>query len=70
MVGVARHRRARRPAWRRAGEAYRCAGEDAGVKRAQAKAEQLSLEPRVIKGDDYKKFLKDNEASTKKLMGW
>lgn len=39
-------------------------------KEHQAKAEQLSLEPRVIKGDDYKKFLKDNEVSTKKLMGW
>jgi hypothetical protein len=33
-------------------------------------AEQLSLEPRVIKVNDYKKFLKDNETSTKKLMGW
>jgi tripartite-type tricarboxylate transporter receptor subunit TctC len=39
-------------------------------KEHQQKAEQLSLEPRVIKGDDYKKFLKDNEVSTKKLMGW
>ena len=39
-------------------------------KEHQAKAEQLSLEPRVIKGNEYKKFLKDNEASTKKLMGW
>ena len=36
----------------------------------QAKAEQLSLEPRVIKGEDYRKFLKDNEQATKKLMGW
>jgi tripartite-type tricarboxylate transporter receptor subunit TctC len=39
-------------------------------KEHQAKAEQLSLQPRVIKGADYVKFLKDNEASTKKLMGW
>jgi tripartite-type tricarboxylate transporter receptor subunit TctC len=39
-------------------------------KEHQAKAEQLSLEPRVIMGADYVKFLKDNEASTKKLMGW
>ena len=39
-------------------------------KEHQAKAEQLSLEPRIIKGADYVKFLKDNEASTKKLMGW
>lgn len=36
----------------------------------QQKARQLSLEPRVIKGDDYRTFLKDNEVSTKKLMGW
>jgi tripartite-type tricarboxylate transporter receptor subunit TctC len=36
----------------------------------QAQAVKLSLEPRVIKGDDYKKFLKDNEVSTKQLMGW
>ena len=36
----------------------------------QQKAEQLSLEPLVIKGDAYKTFLKDNEQSTKKLMGW
>jgi tripartite-type tricarboxylate transporter receptor subunit TctC len=36
----------------------------------QQKAEQLSLEPSVIKGDAYKTFLKDNEQSTKKLMGW
>jgi tripartite-type tricarboxylate transporter receptor subunit TctC len=39
-------------------------------KEHQQKAEQLSLEPRVIKGADYRKFLKDNELSTKKLMGW
>ncbi len=34
------------------------------------KARALSLEPRVIKGDAYRKFLKDNEVSTKTLMGW
>jgi tripartite-type tricarboxylate transporter receptor subunit TctC len=34
------------------------------------KAEQLSLEPLVMKGEEYRKFLKDNEQSTKKLMGW
>jgi tripartite-type tricarboxylate transporter receptor subunit TctC len=39
-------------------------------KEHQQKAEQLSLEPRVIKGADYRKFLLDNEGSTKKLMGW
>jgi tripartite-type tricarboxylate transporter receptor subunit TctC len=36
----------------------------------QQKAQQLSLEPLVIKGDAYRKFLKDNEQDTKKLMGW
>jgi len=36
----------------------------------QQKAEGLSLEPLVMKGDEYRKFLKDNEQSTKKLMGW
>ncbi len=36
----------------------------------RAKAEGLSLQPEVIKGAAYVKFLKDNEVSTKKLMGW
>ena len=36
----------------------------------QQKAEQLSLEPLVIKGEQYRKFLKDNELDTRKLMGW
>ena len=40
------------------------------AKEHQQKAEQLSLEPLVMKGDQYRKFLKDNEQSTKKLMGW
>jgi putative tricarboxylic transport membrane protein len=39
-------------------------------KEHQQKAEQLSLEPKVIKGEDYRKFLKTNEQDTKKLMGW
>jgi tripartite-type tricarboxylate transporter receptor subunit TctC len=39
-------------------------------KEHQQKAEQLSLEPMVIKGEAYRKFLKDNERDTKKLMGW
>ena len=34
------------------------------------KAEDLSLQPEVIKGAAYVKFLKDNEISTKQLMGW
>ena len=29
-----------------------------------------SAQPPVMKGDQYRKFLKDNEQSTKKLMGW
>ena len=36
----------------------------------QAKAEALSLAPSAIKGAAYRSFLKDNEGSTKKLMGW
>lgn len=36
----------------------------------KAKAEALSLDPEVIKGDAYRKFLKDNEQATKKLMNW
>ena len=36
----------------------------------RAKAEGLSLQPEVIKGAAYVKFLKDNEISTKTLMGW
>jgi tripartite-type tricarboxylate transporter receptor subunit TctC len=39
-------------------------------KEHQQKAEQLSLEPKVIKGEAYAKFLKDNEVATKRLMGW
>lgn len=39
-------------------------------KEHQDKAASLSLEPRVIKGAEYVKFLKDNEVSTKTLMGW
>ena len=36
----------------------------------QQKAEQLSLEPKIIKGEAYRAFLKQNEQDTKKLMGW
>jgi tripartite-type tricarboxylate transporter receptor subunit TctC len=36
----------------------------------KAKAEALSLDPEIIKGEDYRKFLKDNEQATKKLMNW
>jgi tripartite-type tricarboxylate transporter receptor subunit TctC len=36
----------------------------------KAKAEALALDPDVIKGEAYRKFLKDNEQATKKLMNW
>jgi tripartite-type tricarboxylate transporter receptor subunit TctC len=36
----------------------------------RGKAEALSLQPQPIKGADYRKFLKDNETETKRLMGW
>jgi putative tricarboxylic transport membrane protein len=39
-------------------------------KEHQQKAEQLSLEPLLIKGEAYRKFLRDNEQDTRKLMGW
>lgn len=39
-------------------------------KEHQQRAEQLSLEPLVIQGEEYRKFLKDNELATKKLMKW
>jgi tripartite-type tricarboxylate transporter receptor subunit TctC len=39
-------------------------------KEHQQKAEKLSLEPLVIRGAEYVKFLKDNEQATKKLMKW
>src|SRR6185295_1742616 len=39
-------------------------------KEHKAKAEALALDPQIIKGDQYRKFLKDNEQSTKKLMNW
>jgi tripartite-type tricarboxylate transporter receptor subunit TctC len=41
-----------------------------GSKEHQEKAVKLSLQPLVIRGDAYRKFLKDNEIATKKLMGW
>jgi tripartite-type tricarboxylate transporter receptor subunit TctC len=41
-----------------------------GSKEHQEKAEKLSLEPLVIRGAEYVKFLKDNEQATKKLMKW
>ena len=36
----------------------------------RSKAEALSLDPEIIKGAEYRKFLKDNEQATKKLMNW
>jgi putative tricarboxylic transport membrane protein len=34
------------------------------------KADALSLEISLVAGEQYRKFLRDNEQSTKKLMGW
>ena len=39
-------------------------------KEHQKRADALSLEVSLIAGDEYRTFLKDNEQSTKKLMGW
>jgi tripartite-type tricarboxylate transporter receptor subunit TctC len=39
-------------------------------KEHQDKALKLSLQPLVIKSEDYRAFLKKNEQETKKLMGW
>jgi putative tricarboxylic transport membrane protein len=36
----------------------------------KAKAEALALDPQIIKGDAYRKFLKDSEQATKKNMNW
>lgn len=36
----------------------------------KSKAKTLALDPQIIKGEDYRKFLKDNEHATKKLMNW
>ncbi len=41
-----------------------------GLPEHRSKAEALSLDPSPIKGDAYRKFLKDNEQATKKLMNW
>lgn len=39
-------------------------------KEHRSKAEALALDPQIIKGEDYRKYLKDNEQATKKLMNW
>jgi tripartite-type tricarboxylate transporter receptor subunit TctC len=36
----------------------------------KVKAEKLALDPDPIKGDAYRKFLKEQEQATKKLMNW
>jgi putative tricarboxylic transport membrane protein len=63
-----RHRHCRPPA--RRGRRGGIGQKALNAKEHQQKAEQISLEPLVMKGDQYRKFLKDNEQSTKKLMGW
>lgn len=40
------------------------------TKEHQQKAEQLGLLPHFMKGEPYRKFLKDQEIATKTLMGW
>ncbi len=39
-------------------------------KEHRERAEGLALQPEIIKGEAYRKFLKDNEQATKQLMGW
>jgi len=39
-------------------------------KEHREKAEKLSLDPQIIKGDAYRKYLKDNEVATKTMMNW
>ena len=39
-------------------------------KEDRERAEPLSLQPESIKGEAYRKFVKDNEQATKQLMGW
>jgi tripartite-type tricarboxylate transporter receptor subunit TctC len=34
------------------------------------KAEKLSLDPLIVKGEEYRKYLKQKEQETKKLMNW
>ena len=71
MVGVARHRGAGRLAEGRRDRADRGYLEKTiSSKEHKAKAEALALDPQIIKGEDYRKFLKDNEQATKKLMNW
>jgi tripartite-type tricarboxylate transporter receptor subunit TctC len=41
-----------------------------GTKEHKEKAERLALDPQIIKGDAYRKYLKDNEQATKRLMNW
>jgi tripartite-type tricarboxylate transporter receptor subunit TctC len=39
-------------------------------KEHREKAEKLALDPQIIKGDAYRKYLKDNEVATKTMMNW
>ena len=40
------------------------------LKEHREKAEKLALDPQIIKGDAYRKYLKDNEVATKTMMNW
>lgn len=55
---------------RRAGQTYGGFGKDAQFGGSSAESEAAFTGARVIKGDAYKVFLKDNEVSTRTLMGW
>ena len=59
-----------RPAEGRRGGADRGAGKDHRLAGAQGQGRGAGLDPEIIKGDAYRKFLKDNEQATKKLMNW
>ena len=39
-------------------------------KEHREKAEKLALDPQIIKGEAYRKYLKDNEQATKQMMNW
>jgi tripartite-type tricarboxylate transporter receptor subunit TctC len=39
-------------------------------KEHREKAERLSLDPLIVKGAEYRKYLKEKEQATKKLMKW
>ncbi len=69
-VGLTRRRGAGRAAQGRGGEAHRLLEKTLSSEEHRKKADALSLEISLVAGEQYRKFLRDNEQSTKKLMGW